>query len=156
MLIGERQPPRASRLRKPRRGIHSPMRAAERNGGVAGVVQEVAERVGHLARLERELATIELRRKLASLGGGAALVVAAALLSLFAVGFVLATVAAALATFLPVWVALLAVALGLALVAGATAALGVRLLRRGTPPLPEQALAEAKATGAALRGSAHG
>jgi hypothetical protein len=132
------------------------MRAAERNGGVAGVVQEVAEHVRTLARLEGELATIELRRKAASFGAGTALLLGAMLLGVFTLGFALATIAAALATFLPVWLSLLLVSLGLAAAAIAAAAGGRALLRRSGPPVPEQAMAEARATGEALRGSLHG
>jgi hypothetical protein len=132
------------------------MRAAERNGGVAGVVQEVAEHVRTLARLEGELATIELRRKAASFGAGTALLLGAMLLGVFTLGFALATIAAALATFLPVWLSLLLVSLGLAAAAIAAAAGGRALLRRSGPPVPEQAVAEARATGEALRGSLHG
>jgi hypothetical protein len=132
------------------------MRAAERNGSVAGVVQEVAEHVRTLARLEGELATIELRRKAASFGAGTALLLGAMLLGVFTLGFALATIAAALATFLPVWLSLLLVSLGLAAAAIAAAAGGRALLRRSGPPVPEQAVAEARATGEALRGSLHG
>jgi hypothetical protein len=132
------------------------MRAAERNGSVAGVVQEVAEHVRTLARLEGELATIELRRKAASFGAGTALLLGAMLLGVFTLGFALATIAAALATFLPVWLSLLLVSLGLAAAAIAAAAGGRALLRRSGPPVPEQAMAEARATGEALRGSLHG
>jgi hypothetical protein len=122
------------------------MRAAERNGSVAGVVQEVAEHVRTLARLEGELATIELRRKAASFGAGTALLLGAMLLGVFTLGFALATIAAALATFLPVWLSLLLVSLGLAAAAIAAAAGGRALLRRSGPPVPEQA----------VRGSLHG
>jgi hypothetical protein len=132
------------------------MRAAERNGSVAGVVQEVAEHVRTLARLEGELATIELRRKAASFGAGTALLLGAMLLGVFTLGFALATIAAALATFLPVWLSLLLVSLGLAAAAIAAAAGGRALLLRSGPPVPEQAVAEARATGEALRGSLHG
>lgn len=119
-------------------------------------MQEVAEHVRTLARLEGELATIELRRKAASFGAGAALLLGALLLGLFTLGFALATIAAALATFLPMWLSLLLVSLGLALAAAGAAAAGRALLRRAAPPVPEQAVAEAKATGEALKGSLHG
>jgi membrane protein implicated in regulation of membrane protease activity len=78
------------------------------------------------------------------------------LLGVFTLGFALATIAAALATFLPVWLSLLLVSLGLAAAAIAAAAGGRALLRRSGPPVPEQAMAEARATGEALRGSLHG
>ena len=73
-----------------------------------------------------------------------------------AFGFLLATIAAALATFLPTWLSLLIVGLVLAVVAAVATMLGIQELRRSTPPVPEKAIAEAKATGEALRGSTHG
>jgi hypothetical protein len=127
-----------------------------RADGVAAGVHEIAERAGTLARLEMELASFELRRKAAALGGGVGLLAVAVLLGLFALGFLLATAAAGLATALPTWLALLIVVVSLVLVAVVAAALGAALLRRATPPVPEQALDEARLTGDALQGNGHG
>jgi hypothetical protein len=124
-----------------------------RADGIAADVHEIAERTRALARLELELASLELRRKAAALGGGVALLAAGAVLGLFAVGFLLATAAAGLATALPTWLALLVVGGSLVLTAAVAALLGASLLRRGTPPVPEQALEEARLTGEALRGN---
>lgn len=132
-----------------------PTHADVRNGGVQGAVHEITERARTLARLEAELAGLELRRKIAALGAGAALLVIGGVLGLFALGFLLATVAAALALVVPTWLALLIVGGGLVLVAGIAVAVGLSRLRKGVPPLPEQAIAEAKLTGDALKGS-HG
>ena len=120
--------------------------------GFGAAVQEVAERTKTLTRLEAELATLELRHKAASLGEGAALVAAAALLALFALGFFFAGVAAALATFMPTWGALLVMAGMLLLVGVGVGVAGRVVLRRGVPPVPEQAIAEAQLTKTALRG----
>jgi hypothetical protein len=125
------------------------------NGGNAGVqaaVHEVADRARALARLEVELAALELRNKTAAMGAGAALVAAGGIVALFAAGFLLATAAAALATVLPTWLALLIVGGTLLVVAAVLFAVGSSRLRRGVPPVPEQALEEAKLTGAALTG----
>jgi protein-S-isoprenylcysteine O-methyltransferase Ste14 len=122
-----------------------------RANGVGAAVQQIAERTRTLARLEAELATLELRRKAAALGGGVALLAAAAVVVLFGIGFLLATAAAALATFLPTWAALMIVAAVLVLVAVILAVAGRSLLRRAVPPVPEQAVAEARRTGEALR-----
>jgi uncharacterized membrane protein len=122
------------------------------DGGVQAAVHEVAEHARSLVRLEAELATLELREKASAIGAGAGLLVAAAILGLFAVGFLLATVAAALMTFLPTWLALLIVGGALLLVAVALAAIGRAELRRGVPPVPEQAIVEARLTGSELSG----
>jgi Putative Actinobacterial Holin-X, holin superfamily III len=127
-----------------------PTRAAN---GLGAVVHEVAERTRTLVRLESELATLELRRKARALAFGIVLVVTAALLALFGIGFALATVAAALATVMPTWLALLVVTVGLLLVAGAIGMLGTASLRRGIPPVPEQAVREARLTTEAMRGN---
>jgi hypothetical protein len=131
------------------------MQVSGRNG-IAAAVNDVAEHARTLVRLEGELAALELKRKAASLGTGSAVVASGIVLGLFAFGFLLATIAAALATFLPTWLSLLIVGLVLALLAAVATALGIQELRRAAPPIPEKAIAEAKATGDALRESAHG
>jgi Putative Actinobacterial Holin-X, holin superfamily III len=74
-------------------------------------------------------------------------------LLLFALGFGLATIAAGISTALPWWAALLIVTVGILLVAGLLGLLGVRSIKKGTPPVPEQALTEAKLTTEALKGN---
>ncbi|MBA3401594.1 MAG: phage holin family protein [Actinobacteria bacterium] len=126
------------------------------NGGVGSVIHEVAERASALARLEAELAILELRRKITSLGIGGALVLGAGILGLFAVGFLLATAAAGLAIFLDTWLALLLVAVGLLALTAVAAAVGISTLKRGLPPIPERAVDEAKLTANALKGNGRG
>jgi uncharacterized membrane protein YqjE len=120
--------------------------------GVGAAAKQVAEHASALARLELELAGLELKRKAGALGAGAALGGAAALLGLYALGFLLATVAVALALVLDLWLALAIVTLSLFLLAGVLGALALRRIKRGSPPVPEQAIAEAKKTTEALRG----
>ena len=127
-------------------------RADVRNDGVQAAVHEVTEHARSLARLEGELAVLELRRKVTALGAGAVVLAAGGVFALFALGFLLATIAAALALVVPTWLALLIVGVGLLLVAGTAFLVGRSLLRRGVPPVPEQAIAEAKLTGNALKG----
>jgi hypothetical protein len=119
--------------------------------GVGTAAKNVAEHASTLARLELELALIELKRKLVALGLGIGLLVAAAVMALFFVGFVYATIAAALATFLPTWLALLIVSAFLLLKLGLLAMFGIGSLKKGTPPVPEQAIQEAKLTTEALK-----
>jgi hypothetical protein len=128
--------------------MHTPASGGDR--GLQAAVHEVAERARALTRLEVELASLELRRKTAAVGMGAALLAAGGVVALFAAGFLLATAAAALATVLPTWLALLVVGGALLVVAGVLFAIGSSRLRRGVPPVPQQALEEAKLTGAAL------
>ena len=130
-----------------------PTRGAE-NGhvGVGSAAKEVAEHASALARLEVELAGLELRQKAGALGAGAGLGVGATVGALFALGFLLAALAAGLATVVDVWLALLIVGLALAAITGLLAVLAAASFRKGTPPVPEAAIAEAKRTTEAIRG----
>ena len=119
---------------------------------VGDSAKQVADHAKSLVGLEVELAKVELQRKLANVGAGAALLAAAAVAALFALGFLLATVAAALDTFMPRWLSLLAVGLVLLLTAAIVGMVGVMRLQRGSPPTPEQAIHEAKLTTSALKG----
>jgi hypothetical protein len=121
--------------------------------GIRASAERVVAHGRALVRLERELAQAELERKGGLLGGGVALALGAAVLSLYAVGFGLAALAAALALVVDWWLALLCVFLVLlALVAGLL--LGARgLLRAATPVKPLQAMEEARLTKEALRGA---
>ena len=97
-----------------------------------------------------------MKRKVAALGTGAGLGVGAALLVLYGLGFLFATAAVALALVLDPWLAVLVVALGLLVVGGILAALALVQIRRGTPPVPEQAIREAKLTSQALKANGRG
>jgi Putative Actinobacterial Holin-X, holin superfamily III len=121
------------------------------NQGLGAAAKEVAEHASTLARLELELATLELKRKVAALGVGIALLAGAVAIGLYGIGFLFATITAALATFLPVWLSLLIVTLVLLAAAALLAFLGLRSVGRGTPPIPKQAIDEAKLTTQALK-----
>lgn len=124
--------------------------------GIRESAGRIVSSLSTMARLERELARSELRRKGALVGAGAAAAIAAAVLALFAVGFGLAAVAAALALVLDWWLALLIV-FALLLLAVLGLALAARsLVRSGTPLAPEQAIEEARLTRRALRGDRAG
>ena len=121
------------------------------NRGVGEAAKQVADHAKALINLELELAGLELKRKFGSLGLGIGLAVGAAVFGLFALGFLFATIAAGLATFLPTWLSLLIVTLFLLLVAAVLGLLGLKRIKRGTPPVPEQAIREAKLTTEALK-----
>jgi hypothetical protein len=115
------------------------------------VAKQIAERASSIARLEVELASMEVKKKAALLGAGIGLFAAAAAVLLYGIGFLFATIAAALATFLPLWLSLLIVTLLLFVVAGVLALLGSRRVQQGKSPVPEQAIEEAKLTTQALK-----
>jgi hypothetical protein len=131
-----------------------PTRAGERPG-LGGAAKLVADKASSIVRLELALAAAELKKKLFALGLGIALLVGAALFGVFAFAFGLATIAAALATVVSTWLALLIVTGGLFVLVGLLAVVGINRISKGTPPVPEQAIAEAKLTTEALRNGKH-
>jgi len=118
---------------------------------MGAAAKQVAEHASALARLEMELAALELKRKVGNLGLGIGLGVAAALFALYALGFGLATIAAVLSIFLDTWLALLLVFAGLLLLALVLGLFARNRIKKGTPPVPEQAIEEAKRTRAAIK-----
>jgi len=126
-------------------------RPAGQKPGVGGAAKQVAEHASSLAKLELELAGLELKRKIAALGVGLGLGVGAGLLALYGLGFLFATFAAVLSIFLDTWLALLLVTLALFGLAGVLGLLALSRIKKGTPPVPEQAIREAKLTTEALR-----
>lgn len=123
-------------------------------GSRAGIAS-VVDHLRSLARLERELAVTELRRKVGMTAGGIGAGIAALLLSFFVVALGIAVIVAALTLVLDTWLALLVVFL---LVTSATTALGVvavALVRHRGPMRPESALAELRRTGEIV-GGGHG
>ena len=130
--------------------------APEQRNGLGAAAKQVAEHASSLVRLELELASLELKRKLGALGVGIGLGVGAALFAVFALGFLYATIAAALATFVPTWLALLIVTVFLLLKAGLLGFLALRSVRKGPPPGPQHAIQEAKLTTGALKSDGRG
>jgi hypothetical protein len=114
--------------------------------GLGDAVRHVTEHASALMRLEAQLAAIELRSKVSSLGIGIGVGIAAGLFGMLAIGFGFAAVAAALSLVMATWAALL-VTVGILLVLTAICgAVAAAKLRRATPPFPEQAVAEARLT----------
>jgi hypothetical protein len=119
--------------------------------GLSGATKRVADHARSFVQLEIQLAVTELKRKAAALAVGIALAVGGALFGLLALLFGLAAATAGIATALPVWLSLLIMFGGLFLLAGMLGAIGAALLRKGSKPVPEQAIAEAQITTEALR-----
>jgi hypothetical protein len=119
--------------------------------GLSGATKRVADHARSFVRLELQLAATELKRKVVALGLGIALLAAAAVLGLTAVGFGLAAATAGIATALPVWLSLLVMFGGVLLLAAILGGIGAALLRKGSKPVPEQAIEEARLTSEALR-----
>ena len=125
--------------------------AANGDTSLGAAAKQVAEHASALARLELELASLELKGKVAALGVGIGLGVGAAVFGFLMLGFTFATLAAVLDTFLDTWLALLITTVVLLLIAAILGLLAKRSIQRGTPPVPEQAIEEAKLTTDALK-----
>ena len=119
--------------------------------GLSGATKRVADHARSFVQLELQLATAELKRKVAALGVGIGLAGGAAIFALLALCFGLAAAAAGIATAVPVWAALLIMGGALFLLAGILGGVGVVLLRKDAKPVPEQAVQEAQLTTEALR-----
>ena len=130
--------------------VATPSSEPTANGGVGQAVKEVTDRLKTILTLEIELAKLEVSRKIAAFAVGIAMLLGAAVFALFGLGFLLAAVAAGLDTWLPHWLADLAVGLGLLfLVVGPLALIGKKKL--ASPPVPKRAIHEAKLTSEALK-----
>jgi len=119
--------------------------------GLSGATKRVADHARSFVRLELQLAAAELKRKVAALGLGIALLATAAVFGLIALAFGLAAATAGIAVALPVWLALLIMFGGLFLIAGVLGAVGLVMLKKGSKPVPEQAIEEAQLTTEAIR-----
>ena len=123
--------------------------------GIRASVRRVVGHARSISELQKELATVELKEKSATLGTGAGLGVGAGIMALYAVGFGLATVAVALALVVDLWLALLIVFLLLVVLTAILGILAKTQIQKVRSLAPEQAIEEARLTRQALR-SGHG
>jgi Putative Actinobacterial Holin-X, holin superfamily III len=107
---------------------------------VAELVRELSDQASALARKEVELAKAEMTIKAKRLGVGAGAFGGAAIVGLFALGALTATLILALATAVEPWLAALIVTAAYAAIAGILALTGRQAVEAGTPPVPEQAI----------------
>ena len=85
------------------------MSAVQTKRGLVGNAKEIVGRAKSVARLQAQLAQLEIKQKLVKIGIGAGLAVVALILTLYAIGFLFAGAAAGLAYVVPWWAALLIV-----------------------------------------------
>jgi Flp pilus assembly protein TadB len=123
--------------------------------GIRASVRRVVAHARSISQLQKELATVELKQKASSLGAGAGLGIAAAVMGFYAIAFAFATIAAALALVVDWWLALLIVFGVLLLLTLILGLLAAKMMKKGTPLAPQQAIEEARLTRQALR-SGHG
>jgi membrane protein implicated in regulation of membrane protease activity len=114
--------------------------------GIVTQVRQVKARATSLVRLILELGQLEAKRKAAALGKAAAFGITAAVLVFYAVGLLLAAAAAGLNETLSLWLSLLIVAVVVLLIALVLVLLARRFARAASPPVPSQAVDEARRT----------
>jgi hypothetical protein len=94
----------------------------------------------------------EITSRLAKLGVGAALFVVAALLGFFALAVLIAAAVLGLATVFEPWAAALIVAGGLLIIVAILVLVGVRSIKKGIPPVPENSVDSIKKDVNAIKG----
>jgi fatty acid desaturase len=87
-----------------------------------------------LARQHAELVKIEVAEAASVRGQGVGMMAAATVVIMYAIGFLAAAGAAALALVWPVWAAILTVAVVMIVVASALVLVGRRVIRKAPPP----------------------
>ena len=112
--------------------------------GVSARVRAIRQRTRSLVELNLELAKLEGKQKATAVGIAGALGAVAAVLVVYAIGFLFAAIAAGLSEALSLWLSLLIVAGILLLVAAIVGYLAVRSARKASQP--SQALVEAERT----------
>jgi membrane protein len=127
--------------------------ATQTKRGLVGSAKEVVGRTKSIARLQAQLAQVEVKQKVVKIGIGAALAVVALLLLLYAIGFLFAGAAAGLAYVVPWWAALLIVGAVLLLLTALLLFLALRSIKAGAPPVPDAAIEEARLTTETVRAS---
>jgi tetrahydromethanopterin S-methyltransferase subunit C len=111
---------------------------------VAELTKELLRDISELVRRELDLAKAELTEKVRTLGLGIGLAAAGAVLLLVTLGALTATAIIALATAMDTWLAALIVTIVVGVLGTIVLFLGVKVLRRGVPPVPDQTVESVK------------
>ncbi len=111
---------------------------------LGNLVKDLPDRVTRLVKSELQLAKLELTTKLKAAGIGAGLLAAAAFFALVFFAVLVAAAVMGLAEVLPGWAAALIVAGVFLILAAVLALLGVKKLKKGVPPIPEESIESVK------------
>jgi putative superfamily III holin-X len=117
------------------------------------IVTEVTSKAQLLVREEIELAKAEVTAKVSKLAKGAGFFAGAGILAVFGLIYFFHFLALGIADWFSLknWVGYAIVTVGIFLLVGLLGLLGLRSVKKGTPPMPELAIEEAKKTQAALK-----
>jgi hypothetical protein len=121
------------------------------------IVSEVTSKAQLLVREEIELAKAEVTQKVSKLAKGAGFFAGAGILAVFGLIYFFHFLALGLADWfgLKVWVGYLIVTVLIFAVGALLGLLGFRSVKKGSPPVPELAIEEAKKTRAAIEEARH-
>ena len=122
--------------------------------GIITQAKRVQARLTSLAQLNIELAKLEGKKKATAIGIAVGLGLLAAVLVVYAIGFLFATIAVAINEALPLWLSLLIVTLVLFAAAAIAGLIAMRLVKKASPAAPTQAIEEAKRTVETLKSHA--
>ncbi|WP_343035199.1 phage holin family protein [Cellulomonas septica] len=103
-------------------------------------MSDLSEQTSRLVRAELDLAKAEIQAKAQQLGIGAGLLAAAGILALYVLAAAITTAILGLATVMDAWLAALIVTVFLLIVTIILALIGIRLVKRGSPPTPDRAI----------------
>ncbi len=126
--------------------------AAPRKRSLIELLTSLPEQVQQLVQREIELVKTELIEKLKALGVGAGLLLGAVITLMFFIGVLLTLAIIGLSYVMPDWAAALVVAGVLLIVAVILALVGYRILQRGIPPVPTEAIASIQKDILAVKG----
>ncbi|WP_273652265.1 phage holin family protein [Cellulomonas fimi] len=107
---------------------------------IGQLVSDLSEQTSRLVRAELDLAKAEIQAKAQQLGIGAGLLAAAGILALYVLAAAITTAILGLSTVMDAWLAALIVTVFLLIVTVILALVGIRLVKRGSPPTPERAI----------------
>ncbi len=130
----------------------TPGEASPRKRSLFELIGELPDRVSELVHREIELVKAEMTAKLKALGAGGGLLVGAVVVLLFMVGVLLTAAVLGLAEVMPGWAAALVVAGVLLIIAVVVGLIGYRILKRGVPPVPSEAIDSLQRDLRAIRG----
>lgn len=117
---------------------------ASQDKSLAELFGDLTKELSLLVHEEIQLARVELAAKAKTLAAGGAMLAVGAVLALLGAGVLCACCVIALAIVLPWWLASLIVAGGLFAGAALLAAVGAGVARRGSPPVPQEAMDSTK------------
>ncbi|CAM3446536.1 phage holin family protein [Stackebrandtia soli] len=130
-----------------------PVRPAEPSTGE--LVHRATEQVTRLVKDELALAKAEMANKSKQAGVGVGMFGGSGLLAAYGLGVLIAAAVLALTLVWPAWLAALAVAGGVFLIAGLLALIARARLKKAVPPVPAETISSLKADMAQLKERTH-